>query len=160
MISCHLVIMYHLIGAQRAFAIKAFYENNDSVEAARREFRWNFNSGRHNRVPSAHAINTWLGNFDQTGSALKKKPSRGVWIVQTPDNIETVWAAVIRSPRHSIHCHVVSLQFHRSSVQRKLSQALYWKRLISTRRINVTQSTNDDSSCTRIVWQLFNFEKW
>jgi hypothetical protein len=40
--------------AQRAFAVKAFYKNGDSLVMAQRELR---------RVPSAHAIKTWVQNF-------------------------------------------------------------------------------------------------
>lgn len=111
-------------GAQRAFAIKSFYKNNDSVEVARREFRRQFNLGRHGRVPSAHAINTWIRNFEETGSALKKKPPGGVRTVRTPDNIETVRAAVIRSPHRSIRRRAQCLQLHSSSVQRILVKDL------------------------------------
>ena len=60
MTSCPLVIMDQWSSAQRALAVKAFYKNNDSVETARREFRRHFNLGRHDRVPSADAINTWV----------------------------------------------------------------------------------------------------
>jgi len=34
-----------------------------------------FNLGRHGQVPSKHAIKTWIKNFEETGSALKKKPT-------------------------------------------------------------------------------------
>ena len=34
-----------------------------------------FNLGRHGQVPSKHAIRTWIKNFEETGSALKKKPT-------------------------------------------------------------------------------------
>ena len=71
----HLVIMDQWNGRQRAFAIKMFYENNDSLEGAQREFRRFFNVGRHGQVPSKHAIKTWIKNFEETGSALKKKPT-------------------------------------------------------------------------------------
>ena len=48
-------------GQQRAFAIKMFYKNNDSLEGAQREFRrFFFNLGRHGQVPSKHAIKTWI----------------------------------------------------------------------------------------------------
>jgi hypothetical protein len=46
-------------GAQRAFAVKAFYKNGDIH--------------RNRAVPSAHAIRTWVQNFEATGSTLKKK---------------------------------------------------------------------------------------
>jgi len=62
-------------GQQRAFAIKMFYKNNDSLEGVQREFRHFFNLGRHGQVPSKHAIKTWIKNFEETRSALKKKPT-------------------------------------------------------------------------------------
>jgi len=43
-------------GAQRAFAVKLFYKNNDSYVAAQREFRKKFGIHRNSKVPSAHAI--------------------------------------------------------------------------------------------------------
>jgi hypothetical protein len=52
--------------AQRAFAVKAFYKN------AQREFRREFGMHRNRAVPSAHAIKTWVRNFDATGSTLRK----------------------------------------------------------------------------------------
>jgi len=54
----HLVIMDQWNGQQRAFAIKMFYKNNDSLEGAQEEFRRFFNLGRHGQVPSKHAIKT------------------------------------------------------------------------------------------------------
>lgn len=111
-------------GAQRAFAIKAFYKNNDSVEGARREFRRHFNLGRHDRVPSAHAIKTWIHNFEESGSAMGKKPPGRARTIRTPVNIQAVRDAVIRSPHRSIRRHAASLQLHSSSVRRILVQDL------------------------------------
>ena len=37
-------------GAQRAFAIKSFYKNNDSYAAAQREFRKKFRIHRNSKV--------------------------------------------------------------------------------------------------------------
>jgi hypothetical protein len=45
-------------GAQRAFAVKAFYKNGDSFMIAQREFRREFGIHRNRAVPSAHAIKT------------------------------------------------------------------------------------------------------
>jgi len=45
-------------GAQRAFAVKSFYKNNDSYVAAQREFRKKFGIHRNSKVPLAHAIKT------------------------------------------------------------------------------------------------------
>lgn len=52
-----------------------FYKNNDSLEAAQREFRHFYNLGRRGVVPSKHAVKGWINNFERTGSALKKKPT-------------------------------------------------------------------------------------
>ena len=60
-------------GASCAFAVKAFYKNGDSFMIAQREFRREFRIHRNRAVPSAHAIKTWVRNFEVTGSTLKKK---------------------------------------------------------------------------------------
>ena len=60
-------------GAQRAFAVKPFYKNHDSYVAAQREFRKKFGIHRNSKVPSAHAMKTWVNNFEETDSTVKKK---------------------------------------------------------------------------------------
>jgi len=60
-------------GAQRAFSVKSFYKNNDNNVAAQREFRKKFGIHQNSKVPSAHAIKTWVSNFEETGSTVKKK---------------------------------------------------------------------------------------
>ena len=59
-------------GAQRAFAVKSFYKN-DSYVAAQREFRTKFGIHQNSKVLSAHVIKTWVNNFEETGSTVKKK---------------------------------------------------------------------------------------
>ena len=60
-------------GAQRAFAVKSFYKNNDSYVAAEHEFHKKFRIHRNSKVPSAHAIKTWVNSFEEAGSTVKKK---------------------------------------------------------------------------------------
>jgi len=60
-------------GAHRAFAVKAFYKNDDSFVIAQREFRREVGIQRNRAVPSGHAIRIWVRNFEATGSTLKKK---------------------------------------------------------------------------------------
>jgi hypothetical protein len=60
-------------GAQRAFAVKSFYKNNDSYVADQHEFRKKFGIHRNSKVPSAHAIKTWINNSVETGSTVKRK---------------------------------------------------------------------------------------
>jgi len=54
-------------GTQRAFGVKSFYKNNDSYVAAQREFRKKFRIHRNSKVPSVHAIKTWVNNFEEIG---------------------------------------------------------------------------------------------
>lgn len=39
---------------------------------------------------------------------MKKKPPVDVWTIHIPDNIDTIRAAVLRSPHNLIHHHIVS----------------------------------------------------
>jgi hypothetical protein len=71
------------------FAAKACYTNVDSFVIAQREFRREFGIHRNRAVPSAHAIKTWVQNFEATGSTLKTK--RGsLKTAPTPENPATV----------------------------------------------------------------------
>jgi hypothetical protein len=95
-------------GAQRAFAVKAFYKNGDSFVIAQHEFRMEFGIHRKRTVPSAHAVKTWGRNFEATGSTLKKKGGN-LKTVRTPENIAVVIDAIERSPHSSARRHSVSL---------------------------------------------------
>ena len=92
--------------AQRAFVVKAFYKNGDSLVIAQREFRREFGIHRNRAVPSAHAIKTWVRNFETTGSTLKTKGG-SVKTVRTPENIAVVREAIERSPHRSARRHSV-----------------------------------------------------
>jgi hypothetical protein len=94
-------------GAQRAFAVKAFYENGDSFVIAQREFRRDFGIHRNRAVPSAHALKTWFRNLEATGSTLKKK-CVSVKTVRSSENIAVVREAIERSPRRSALRHSVT----------------------------------------------------
>ena len=53
--------------------MKSFYKKNDSYVAAQREFHKKFRIHRNSKVPSAHAIKTWVNNFEETSSTVKMK---------------------------------------------------------------------------------------
>jgi hypothetical protein len=118
-----LVAMEPWTGAQRAFAVKAFYKNGDSFVITQREFRRGFGIHRNRAVPSAHAIKPWVRNFKATGSALKKKGG-SVKTVRTPENIAVVKEASGRSPHRSARCHPASLGLCEASVRRILHKDL------------------------------------
>ena len=111
-------------GAQRAFAVKSFYMNNDSYVAAKREFRKKFGIHRNSKVPSAHAIKTWVNNFEEAGSAVKKKGGN-FKTVRTPQNIDAVRASFEQSPRRSAVRHSKKLGLSESSVRRILHLNLH-----------------------------------
>jgi len=102
-------------GAQLALTVKSLYKNNDSYVAAQREFRKKFGIRRNSKVPSAHAIKKWVKNFEETGSAVKKKGG-SVKTVRTPQNIDAVRASFEQSPRRSAVCHSKKLGLSESSV--------------------------------------------
>ncbi|KAJ4446657.1 hypothetical protein ANN_13354 [Periplaneta americana] len=62
--------------------------------AAQRLFRHHYNIHRNNPIPSAYAIRTWIQNFEETDSALRKK---------SPDD-----------PTSSSSCPAGSVEFHSS----------------------------------------------
>ena len=103
-------------GARRAFAVKSFYKNNDSYVAAQREFRKKFGIHRNSNVPSAHAIKTWVNNFEETGSTVKKNGG-SVKTVRTPQNIDAVRASFEQIPRRSAVRHSKKLGLSESSVR-------------------------------------------
>jgi len=102
------------IGAQRAFAVKSFYKNNDSYVAAQREFRKKFGIRRNSKVPAAHAIKTWVNNFEETGSTVKKKGG-SVTTVRTPQNIDAVRASFEQRPLRSAVRHSKKLGLSEST---------------------------------------------
>jgi len=95
-------------GAQCAFVVKAFSKNGDSFVISQRVFRIEFGIHHNRAVPSAHAIKTWVPNFEAIGSTLKKKGG-SVKTIRTPENIPVVIEAIERSPYRSARCHSVSL---------------------------------------------------
>jgi hypothetical protein len=120
-----LVAMEPWTGAQSAFAVKAFYKNGDSFAIAQREFRREFGTHCNRSVPSAHAIKTWVGNFEAAGSTLKKKGG-SVKTLRTPENIAVVREAIERIPHRSARRRSVSLGLSEASFQRILHKDLHF----------------------------------
>jgi transposase len=112
-------------GAQGAFVVKAFYKNGDSFVIVQREFRREFRIHLNHTVPSAHAIKTWVRNFETTGLTLKKKGGN-VKTVRTPENISVVREAIERSSHRSARRHSVSLGLSEASVRWILRKDLHF----------------------------------
>ena len=104
-------------GAQHTFAVKTFYKICDIFVITKFEFRREFRIHRNCAVPSAHAIKTWVWNFEAIGSTRKKKGGN-VETVCIPENIAVVREAIEISPHCSARRHSVSLRLSEASVRR------------------------------------------
>lgn len=102
----------------RAFVLETFFKSNESFISTQRQFRVHFNVGRHGATPNRKTIHRWVSNFRNTASALKIKPSGRPRTVRTPENVETVCASVLRSPKRSARRQSMALQLSISSVCR------------------------------------------
>jgi len=109
-------------GAQRAFAVKSFYKNDDTYVAAQHEFRKKFGIHRDSKVLSAHAVKTWVNNFEETGSTVKKKGG-SVKTVHTPQNIDAGRASFEQSPRRSAVHHSKKLGLSESTSHNSRTEA-------------------------------------
>lgn len=110
---------------QRAFAVKAYYKNMDSVVGAQRAFRLKFNLPPRAPVPSRKAILLWVKNFEATASTTKKIGGSEKTI-RTPENIDRVRDALTRSPRKSARRHSAQLGLSNRSVRRILKNDLHY----------------------------------
>jgi len=117
--------MQQWTGEERAFAVKAYYQNGESLVRARRVFRAHFNVPRNQPVPSDHAIKTWVANFEVSGSTSKKRGGSQK-TVRTPENIGRVREAFDRSPRRSAVRHATTLGITPRSVRRILHNDLHY----------------------------------
>jgi len=119
--------MQQWTGEERAFAVKAYYQNGEGLVRDRRAFRTRFNVPRNRPVPSNHTINTWVANFEVSGSTSKKRGGSQK-TVRTPENIERVREAFERSPRRSAVRHATALGIISRSVRRILHNDLHYTR--------------------------------
>ena len=111
-------------GVHRGFAVRAFFENNESVIATQRAFRRRFNIPRNDPVPQANTIRSWVRQLEATGSTLRTDTHGRRRSIRTPENVERVRAAVVQSPRRSARRHAVALGISDRSVRRILHMDL------------------------------------
>jgi transposase len=108
----------------RMFAYDAYVQNGESVTAVQRLFGVHFNLGRRDNVPSCNPIPRWIHSLRTTGSIVKKKPPAPNKTVRTPENIERVRQAPIRSPGRSARRHGRKMRLSRESVRTILQKDL------------------------------------
>jgi len=93
----------------RAFVVEAYFKNGDSAVPTQRLFRRYCNITRHGRVPCRNTVKEWVQNFRENASALKRKPRGRISTVRTPENVDKLRMAIVKSPRLSVRRHFAAL---------------------------------------------------
>lgn len=139
--------------AQRAYAVKAYYKNADSVVGAQRAFCREFNLPPQAPVPSRKAILLWVKNFEATASTTKKRGG-STKTIRTPENINRVREALGRRPRRSARRHSAELGLSNRSVRRILKSDLHYHPY----KIQVVQALkpNDYNNRIRFCQSMLN----
>jgi len=107
-----------------AFIVEAYFKNGDSAISTQRLFRRHFNIPHHDRVPCHNTIKQWVQNFWENASALNRKPRGRITTVQTPENVDNLRMAIVKSPRRSVRRHSAAIGLSNRSVQRILHKDL------------------------------------
>ncbi|KAL4709353.1 hypothetical protein ACJJTC_007085 [Scirpophaga incertulas] len=97
----NLVAMEPYTGAQRAFCVRAYYENNKSVITARRLYRHEHGLRDLSGVPSANVIRKWIRMFETTGSTISITARGRAVSARSADIVERVRVSVQRNPQQS-----------------------------------------------------------
>jgi hypothetical protein len=74
------------------------------------------------RVPSRNTVLLWVRNFRETASAAKRKHPGRKSSLRTPENIERVHQAFVRSPRRSASRNSTALRISDATVRRILDE--------------------------------------
>ena len=93
----------------RVSVVEADLKNGDSTVTTQRLFRRHFNIPSHGRVPCRNTIKEWVQNFRKNASALKRKPRGRIPTVRTPENVDKVRIAIVKSPRRSVRRHSAAI---------------------------------------------------
>lgn len=108
----------------RVFTYDSFVRNNESIITVQREFRRHFNLARNENVPTRNTILRWVKSFRSVGTVMNKRPPGAHRTVRTPQNVERVRQAILRSPNRSARRHSSELNISDRSVRRILHKDL------------------------------------
>ena len=100
----------------RAFVVEAYFKNGDSPITTRL-FRRRFNIPHHGRVSCRITIKEWIQNFQENVSALKRKPRGRIPTARTPENVDKVRMAIVKTPRLSVRRHFAAIGLSDRSVR-------------------------------------------
>ncbi|XP_045504404.1 uncharacterized protein LOC123701036 [Colias croceus] len=114
-------------GEQRAFCVRAYFQNNNSLIRVRRLYRLNYRLRHIDETPSNSTILSWIRSFNTTGNTTGSKKSGRPRSVRTVENIELVASSVQRQPQLSIRKRQSQLGMSRATVHRILRSDLNLK---------------------------------
>jgi len=111
---------------QKIFAVKTFYQKGQSYVRTQRAFRLHFCLRPCDPVPDRKVIVGWVNNFETIGQTTKTRRSGvSARIVRTPENVQAVQVAIIRSPQTSARRHSVALGLSNRTMRRILHDDLH-----------------------------------
>lgn len=153
-VSGNLVAMERFTGADRAFCVREFYQNNNSATVARRKFREH--KGLHNfdDTPALQTIKNWVAKFEETGSTLDKPRLGRPRTSRTEQNIDTVAQSIRENPTQSTRKRSSALNVSRTSLQRILKKDL----LMHPYKIQLVQELKETDAIQRVNYanEMFN----
>jgi len=118
------VAMDQWTAQHRAFVVEAYFKNGGSAVTTQRLFRRHFNIPRHGRVSCRNTVKEWAQSFRENASALKRKPRGRIPMVRTPENVDKVRVAVVKSTRRSVRRHSAAIGLSDRGVRRILHKDL------------------------------------
>jgi hypothetical protein len=111
----------------RAFVFVTFLKNSDSDIKTQELFHRRFNTPPNGPGASSNIIKLWAQKYRQSVSALRRKTPGSVPTVRTPDNIENIRLAVLRSPQRSARTHATYLTIPHRRFRRILHNDLSFR---------------------------------
>lgn len=130
-------------GTHRAFCVRAYYRNGDSIVTAQRLYRAEYRT-RH--APSDDSIRKWIRMFENTGATVKIQNSGRPRSVRDEETIEEVEASVRQNPSLSIRKRSQALNIKKSSLHSILKKDLHLKAY----KIQLVQELKDTDYANRL----------
>ena len=140
---------------ERAFAVATYFSNNRSIIATQRAFRKKFKIAPAGPVPDRKSVVQWVDTFMDTGSVCKKKPGPSK-TTRTPENVEKVRNAILKSPKRSARKHSVALGISDRTVRRILHEDLQFHpyKLAVVQKLNTRDFDSRKRACEAFVENL------
>lgn len=111
-------------GAHRAFCVRAYYQNANSIVTAQRLYRHNY---RTRRAPGESSIRRWIDMFENTGATIQIPNRNNLRTVRDEETIEEVRLSIRQNPSLSVRKRSQQLQIKKSSLHVILKKDLRLK---------------------------------